>query len=77
MSTVCDDPVSVALIEASLEKSPVSAVFESKLPCNLDLSTRAQFIWVVPPQLISELKLVPQLVPELSDSLPETATLVF
>jgi len=58
---------SMALIEASLEELPVSAIFGSALPSNKDQSTRAQLFWVVPSQLASEL----------ADSLLEMATIVF
>ena len=58
---------SMALIEVSLEELPVSAIFGSVLPSNNDRSTRAQLIWVVLPQLVSEL----------ADSLPEMAAVVF
>ena len=49
MGVVCLILESVALIEASLEELPVSAIFGSALPNNNDLSARAQLIWVVPP----------------------------
>ena len=67
MSVVCAILESVALIEASLEELPVSVIFGSALPSNNDLSTQAQLVWVVPPQLASEL----------ADSLPEMAASVF
>ena len=67
MGVVCLILESIALIEASLEELPVSAIFGSALPSNNDQSTWAQLIWVVLPQLASEL----------ADSLPEMATLVF
>ena len=67
MGVVCLILESMALIEVSLEELPVSAIFGSVLPSNNDRSTRAQLIWVVLPQLVSEL----------ADSLPEMATLVF
>ena len=51
MSVVCVILESVALIEASLEELPVSAIFRSALPSNKDQSTRAQLFWVVSAQL--------------------------
>ena len=67
MGVVCLILESMALIEASLEELPVSAIFGSALLSNKDQSTRAQLLWVVPPQLASEL----------ADSLPEMATSIF
>ena len=67
MSVVCAILESVALIEASLEELPLSAILGSELPSNEDQCTRAQLNWVVPPQLASEL----------ANSLPEIAAVVF
>jgi len=46
VSVVCAILESVALIEASLEELPVSAIFGSALPSNKNQST---LLWVVPP----------------------------
>ena len=67
MGVVCLILESVALIETLLEELPVSAIFGSELLSNKDQSTRAQLLWVVPPQLVSEL----------TDSLPEMSASVF
>ena len=67
MGVVCLILESVALIETLLEELLLSAIFGSALSSNNDLSTRAQLVWVVPPQLASELV----------DSLPEMATSIF
>ena len=66
MGVVCLILESVALIETLLKELLVSAIFGSALSSNNDLSTRAQLVWVVPPQLASEL----------ADSLPEMAASV-
>ena len=47
----------MALIEASLEELPVSAILGSALPRNNDLSTQAQLLWVVLPHLCGLLEL--------------------
>ena len=47
----------MAFIEASLEELPVSAKFGSELLSNKDQCTRAQLVWVVPPQIRALIRL--------------------
>ena len=57
----------MAFIEASLEELPVSANLGQELLSNKDQCTWPQLVWVVPPQLASEL----------ADNLPEMTASVF